>query len=53
MTTCWSAGAPLHEKGLTPAVAVDQPEVEFGQAAPTTDPALDKAIERFTDKKAA
>jgi carboxyl-terminal processing protease len=47
------AGTPLHEKGLTPAVAVDQPDVEFGQAAPTTDPALDKAIERLTEKKAA
>jgi carboxyl-terminal processing protease len=47
------AGTPLHEKGLTPAIAVDQPDVEFGQAAPTTDPVLDKAIERLTDKKAA
>ena len=39
------AGSPLHEKGLEPTVAVDGPEVEFGQPAPTTDTALDKAIE--------
>lgn len=39
-------GTPLHEKGLPPTVAVDQPEVEFGQLPPTTDPVLDKALER-------
>ena len=39
------AGNPLHEKGLEPTVAVEGPEVEFGQPAPTTDTALDKAIE--------
>jgi carboxyl-terminal processing protease len=39
------AGSPLHEKGLEPTVAVEGPEVEFGQPAPTTDTALDKAIE--------
>ena len=47
------AGTPLHEKGLTPTVAIDQPDVEFGQLAPPTDPVLDKAIERLTEKKAA
>lgn len=47
------AGAPLHEKGLEPAVAVDEPDVEFGQPAPTTDPVLDKALERAAQKKAA
>ena len=48
------AGAPLHEKGLEPTVAVDEPEAtEFGQPAPTTDPILDKAIERLSEKKAA
>jgi carboxyl-terminal processing protease len=48
------AGTPLHEKGLEPTVAVDEPDgVEFGQPAPTTDPILDKALERFQDKKAA
>jgi carboxyl-terminal processing protease len=47
------AGTPLHEKGLEPAVAVDEPDVEFGQPAPTTDNTLDKALERFSAKKAA
>ena len=46
-------GPPLHEKGLEPAVAVDQPDVEFGQPAPIEDPILDKALERFAQKKAA
>ena len=32
------AGTPLHEKGLEPTVAVEGPEVEFGQPAPTADP---------------
>jgi carboxyl-terminal processing protease len=39
------AGTPLHEKGLEPTVSVEGPEVEFGQPAPTTDAALEKAIE--------
>jgi carboxyl-terminal processing protease len=47
------AGAPLHEKGIEPTVPVDEPDVEFGQPAPTTDPVLDKALERFSEKKAA
>jgi carboxyl-terminal processing protease len=47
------SGAPLHEKGLEPAVAVDEPDVEFGQPAPAADPVLDRAIERLTQKKAA
>jgi len=47
-------GAPLHEKGLEPTIAVDEPEVtEFGAEAPTTDPVLDKAIEQLSEKKAA
>ena len=47
------AGTPLHEKGLEPAVAVDEPDVEFGQPPPATDNTLDKALERFSAKKAA
>ena len=47
------AGTPLHEKGLDPTVAVDEPDVEFGAPAPTTDPILDKALERLAEKKAA
>jgi carboxyl-terminal processing protease len=46
-------GGPLHEKGLEPTVAVDEPDVEFGQPAPATDPILDKALERLGQKKAA
>jgi len=46
-------GKPLHEKGLEPMVLVDQPDPEFGQPEPTTDPVLDKALERLTAKKAA
>ena len=46
-------GSQLHEKGLEPTVAVDEPDVEFGQAAPTNDPVLDKALERAAGKKAA
>ena len=39
-------GTPLHEKGLEPTVAVDEPDVEFGQPAPTDDPILEKALEQ-------
>lgn len=46
-------GDPLHEKGLEPTVLLDEPDVEFGAPAPTTDPILEKAIERLSDKKAA
>ncbi len=47
------SGAQLHEKGLEPTVAVDEPDVEFGQPAPTTDVILNKALEHFAEKKAA
>jgi carboxyl-terminal processing protease len=47
------AGEPLHLKGLTPAVAVDMPDVDFGQPEPTSDPILEKALERLAEKKAA
>jgi carboxyl-terminal processing protease len=43
-------GTALHEKGLAPTVPVDQPEVEFGQPAPTEDPILDKALEQAKDR---
>ena len=46
-------GSPLHAVGLEPLLAVDEPEVEFGQPPPTTDPALEKALERVRQKKAA
>lgn len=47
------SGTPLHEKGLEPTIAVDEPEVEFGQPAPPTDVILDKALEQLGQKKAA
>jgi carboxyl-terminal processing protease len=47
------SGEPLHEKGLTPSVAVDVPDVDFGQPEPTSDPILEKALERLAEKKAA
>lgn len=46
-------GGSIHEKGLTPDVAVEQPEIDFGQPAPTTDATLTKAIESLTQKAAA
>src|SRR4051812_14738779 len=47
------AGTPLHEKGLEPTIAVDQPDVEFGQPPAPGDPVLDKALERLSLKQAA
>lgn len=46
-------GTPLHEKGLEPTVPVDEPDVEFGQPAPTDDVILNKALELAAQKKAA
>jgi carboxyl-terminal processing protease len=46
-------GEPLHERGLEPTVTVEQPFVEFGQPAPTTDPILDRALERIAARPAA
>jgi carboxyl-terminal processing protease len=47
------ASVAIHEKGLTPDVAVEQPDVEFGQAPPAKDPTLDKAIASLAVKAAA
>lgn len=46
-------GTALHGRGLAPTVPVDQPIVDFGQSAATTDPVLDAAIERLAQKRAA
>lgn len=46
-------GTAIHEKGLVPDVAVEQPSVDFGQPAPATDATLQKAIEQLTAKAAA
>jgi carboxyl-terminal processing protease len=40
-------GAAIHEKGLMPDVAVEQPDVEFGAPMPTPDKTLEKAIEHL------
>lgn len=47
------ASLVIHEKGLPPDVAVEQPDVEFGQAPPAKDATLDKAIESLAVKAAA
>jgi len=46
-------GNAIHEKGLQPEVPVDEPDVEFGGAAPAADPTLQRALEYFSQKKAA
>lgn len=45
------SGKPI--QGLEPDVAVEQPDLEFGEALPTTDATLQKAIERLVQKRAA
>ena len=44
------AGEPLHGRGLQPDAHVDEPDVEFGAAAPTTDPILDAALAKARGK---
>src|SRR5918993_127885 len=44
------AGDPIHGKGLQPDVPVEEPDVEFGASAPTTDPILDAALEKTRAK---
>ena len=46
-------GEPIHGRGLEPDVAIEEPDVEFGAAAPEQDVILDAAIERLRTKKAA
>jgi carboxyl-terminal processing protease len=46
-------GKPIHGKGLEPTLQVDEPDVEFGAPAPTTDPVLDSAVQRAKTKRAA
>jgi carboxyl-terminal processing protease len=48
-----SDGKPIHEHGLRPTVAVEEPTVVFGDAPPTTDDALGKAVDRLKTKKTA
>jgi carboxyl-terminal processing protease len=44
------AGEALHGRGLQPDVHVEEPDVEFGAAAPTTDPILDAALAKTRSK---
>lgn len=46
-------GAAIHEKGLAPDVAVEQPDVEFGVTPSAADATLDKAIATLAVKAAA
>ncbi|MFB3852205.1 MAG: S41 family peptidase [Vicinamibacterales bacterium] len=41
------SGDAIHEKGLVPEVEVEAPDVEFGAPRPSTDPVLQKALERL------
>lgn len=41
---------PIHERGLTPAVAIQNPSIGFDELPPTTDAPLAKAIERLKKK---
>lgn len=41
------AGDPIHGRGLTPSVAVAQPDVDFGAAPPSGDATIDQAVERL------
>lgn len=46
-------GEPVHEKGLAPNIEVEEADIEFGAALPETDPVLQKALERLSEKPAA
>ncbi|HUU36103.1 MAG TPA: S41 family peptidase, partial [Vicinamibacterales bacterium] len=46
-------GTALHERGVTPDVAVDVPTTEFGAEPAPGDPLLDKAVETLTAAKKA
>jgi carboxyl-terminal processing protease len=45
------AGDQVEEKGLTPNVEVEEPEVEIGGPAPTTDPILLKGVQQLEGKQ--
>ena len=44
------AGEPIHGRGLQPDLQVEEPDVEFGAAAPASDPILDAALEKIRAK---
>jgi carboxyl-terminal processing protease len=43
----------IHEKGLTPDVEVERPDVDFGTEPPTTDAGLQKALEHLATLRRA
>ena len=43
-------GDPIHGKGIEPDVRVEEPDVEFGAAAPDKDVMLDTALEHLRKK---
>ena len=47
------SGTSIHGTGLAPAIDVEEPDREFGAAAPAADPILEKALEQVRVKKAA
>ena len=47
------SSAGIHERGLAPDVQVPEPDVEFGGAPPAKDEALEIALTRLAEKKAA
>ncbi len=56
LSTSWfltPGGQQIAEKGLTPNVEVEEPEIELGAPAPATDPLLLKAIERLEHRTSA
>jgi carboxyl-terminal processing protease len=46
-------GEAIQGRGIEPDLAVEEPSVEFGAPAPTTDPILDAALARLRTKAAA
>jgi carboxyl-terminal processing protease len=46
-------GTAIHGTGLTPEVAVSEPDFEFGAPRPQDDPILDRALERIATPAAA
>ena len=45
--------ADIHEKGLTPDIEVEEPDVEFGSEPPAADRTLERALQELAGRKAA
>jgi C-terminal processing protease CtpA/Prc len=41
----------IHEKGLSPDIDVDEPDVEFGAEPPAGDRILDRGLQVFTQQR--